>query len=188
MPAPRVCWILTNPFRKRSERLVHQGYLISLAEGTFAAPDGAEFTRDVVHHPGAVSIVPYQADGTVLLGRQYRAAIDAELLEIPAGKRDVADEPPEVTAHRELAEEVGRTAGRMELLGTFYNSPGFCDEYSFTYLARDLREVAVAAQSVEELAMTIEAVRFGEALAMIERGEITDAKTIIALLLTRDRL
>lgn len=179
---------MTSPFRKRSERLVHQGFLISLAEGTFEGPDGDTFSRDLVHHPGAVSVVPYEADGTILLVRQYRAAIDGDLLEIPAGKRDVQDEPPELTAHRELAEEVGRRAGRMDLLGTFYNSPGFCDEYSYTYLARDLSEVATEAHSVEEASMTIEAVRFGDALAMITRGEITDAKTIIALLLTRDQV
>lgn len=179
---------MTSPFRKRSERLVHQGHLISLAEGTFDGPDGSSFTRDVIHHPGAVSVVPYDADGTVLLVRQYRAAIDRDLLEIPAGKRDVADEPPELTAHRELAEEVGRTAGRMDLLGTFYNSPGFCDEYSYTYLARDLGEVPTEAHSVEEAAMTVESVRFGDALEMITRGDITDAKTIIALLLAKDRV
>ncbi|MDP1792855.1 MAG: NUDIX hydrolase [Acidimicrobiales bacterium] len=177
---------MTNPFHKRSERLVHQGFLISLAEGTFGAPDGTEFTRDLVHHPGAVSVVPFESDGTVLLVRQYRAAIDTDLLEIPAGKRDVAGEPPELTAHRELAEEVGRTAGRMDLLGTFYNSPGFCDEYSYTYLARDLSVVPTEAHSVEEASMTIEPVRFGDALKMITRGEITDAKTIIALMLARD--
>ncbi len=175
-------------FRKRSERELHRGALISLGEGTFVAPDGSTFERDLVHHPGAVSVVPYEADGTVLLVRQYRAAIDGDLLEIPAGKRDVADEPPELTAHRELAEEVGRRAGRMELLTTFYNSPGFCDEYSYTYLARDLTAVPIEAHSVEEAAMTIERVAFTEALAMVARGDIVDAKTIIALLLTKERL
>lgn len=151
-------------------------------------PDGDEFTRDVIHHPGAVSIVPYESDGTVLLVRQYRAAIDRSLLEIPAGKRDVADEPPELTAHRELAEEVGRRAGRMELLGTFYNSPGFCDEYSFTYLARDLTETEIEAHSVEEAAMVIERVTFSDALGLIASGEIVDAKTVIGLLLAKERL
>nr|MBA2609297.1 NUDIX hydrolase [Actinomycetota bacterium] len=132
------------------------------------------------------SVVPYDADGTVLLVRQYRAAIDAELLEIPAGKRDVQDEPPELTAHREMAEEVGRKAGRMNLLGRFYNSPGFCDELSFTYLARDLTEVPMQAHSVEEEAMTIERHSLNDAIAMIASGDIVDAKTMIGLLLARD--
>jgi ADP-ribose pyrophosphatase len=177
-----------SPFSKRSERELHHGALISLAEGSFVGPDGDEFVRDIVHHPGAVSVVPYESDGTVLLVRQYRAAIDKSLLEIPAGKRDVADEPPELTAHRELAEEVGRRAGRMELLGTFFNSPGFCDEYSFTYLARDLTEVPIEAHSVEEAAMTIERVPFVDALRLIGAGEIVDAKTIIGLLLAKERV
>jgi 8-oxo-dGTP pyrophosphatase MutT (NUDIX family) len=175
-------------FRKLGERELHRGALISLGVGEFAGPAGDTFERDLVHHPGAVSVVPVDADGSVYLVRQYRAAIDAELLEIPAGKRDVADEPPELTAHRELAEEVGREARRMDLLGTFYNSPGFCDELSFTYLARDLREVPVTAHSVEEAAMTIERVPFEHALALIASGEIIDAKTIIGLLLARSVL
>jgi ADP-ribose pyrophosphatase len=179
---------LTNQFRKRSERELHRGALISLGEGSFVGPDGDEFTRDIVHHPGAVSVVPLEADGTVLLVRQYRAAIDRELLEIPAGKRDVADEPPELTAHRELAEEVGRRAGRMELLGTFFNSPGFCDEFSYTYLARDLSEVPIEAHSVEESAMTIERVSLDDALGLVQSGEIVDAKTVIGLLLAKERL
>jgi 8-oxo-dGTP pyrophosphatase MutT (NUDIX family) len=179
---------LTSRFHKRSERALHHGALISVAEGSFVGPEGDEFVRDIVHHPGAVSVVPYEDDGTVLLVRQYRAAIDRELLEIPAGKRDVADEPPELTAHRELVEEVGRRAGRMELLGTFFNSPGFCDEYSYTYLARDLTEAPIEAHSVEEAAMSVERVPFGEALALIDAGEIVDGKTIIGLLLAKDQL
>jgi ADP-ribose pyrophosphatase len=179
---------LTSPFRKRSERELHHGALISVAAGSFVGPAGDEFVRDIVHHPGAVSVVPYEADGTVLLVRQYRAAIDRELLEIPAGKRDVADEPPELTAHRELAEEVGRVAGRMELLGTFFNSPGFCDEYSYTYLARDLTETAIEAHSVEEAAMTVERIALTDALGLIASGDIVDAKTIIGLLLAKERV
>jgi ADP-ribose pyrophosphatase len=177
-----------TPFHKRSERELHRGALISLAEGVFVGPDGAAFERDIVHHPGAVSVVPYESDGTVLLVRQYRAAVDRELLEIPAGKRDVVDESPELTAHRELAEEVGRRAGRMDLLATFYNSPGFCDEYSYTYLARDLSHTDIEAHSVEEAAMTVERIAFDDALALVANGGIVDAKTIIALLLAKERV
>ncbi|HVE94265.1 MAG TPA: NUDIX hydrolase, partial [Acidimicrobiales bacterium] len=139
-------------------------------------------------HPGAVSVVPLDSDGTVLLVRQYRAALDCGLLEIPAGKRDVAGEPPELTAHRELAEEVGRAAGRMDLLATFYNSPGFCDEHSYTYLARDLSEVPSDLQGVEEQAMTVERVALDDAIALIRSGEITDAKTIIGLTMAHSRV
>jgi ADP-ribose pyrophosphatase len=136
-----------------------------------------------------VSVVPYDdATGAVLLVRQYRAAIDRELLEIPAGKRDVADEPPEATARRELEEEVGQRAGRLELLAEFYNSPGFCDEQSFVYLARDLEPCDIAAASVEERHMTIERVTLDDVPGLIARADIVDAKTIIGLSLARERL
>src|SRR5205085_1055929 len=93
-------------FRKRSERVVHRGPLITVAVGTFESPDGSTFERDIVHHPGAVSVVPVVDGGeSVLLVRQYRAAVDGALPEIPAGKRDIAGEPPEQTARRELIEE-----------------------------------------------------------------------------------
>ena len=175
-------------FRKRGERLVHRGSLISVAVGQFEDPDGGTFERDIVHHPGAVSVVPLDADGTVLLVRQYRAAVEADLLEIPAGKRDVSDEPPEETARRELAEEVGMRPGRLDKLAEFYNSPGFCDEYSYVFLARDLEPCAVEAASVEERHMSIERVPLADAPGLIADGAITDAKTIIGLCLARERL
>ena len=115
-------------FRKLDERVVWEGSLISVAQGRYETPDGEEFERDVVHHPGAVSVVPVVDQGSaVLLVRQYRAAVDAELLEIPAGLRDVEGEAPEATAGRELEEEVGMRAGRLEKLAEFYNSAGFSD-------------------------------------------------------------
>ena len=170
------------------EEVIHRGHVISLAVGRFAAPDGEIFERDVVHHPGAVSVVPLHADGTVVLVRQYRAAIDRELLEVPAGKRDVHGEDPAVTAHRELAEEVGLRAGRVEKLAEFYNSPGFCDEHSYVFLALDLEEVTSDAQGPEERHMTIEQIALPEVPALIASGEISDAKTIIGLCLARQRV
>ena len=98
------------------------------------------------------------AAGTVLMVRQYRAAVDGELLEVPAGKRDVDGEATEVTAARELAEEVGRRAGRFDLLARFYNSPGFSDEFTWLYLAQDLSPVPLDRQGAEERHMTVEEV------------------------------
>ena len=83
-------------FRKVGEREVYDGPVIRLVVATFAGPDGETFERDVVHHPGAVSVVPLSDDGEVVMVRQYRAAVDADVLEIPAGKRDVPGEAPEV--------------------------------------------------------------------------------------------
>jgi ADP-ribose pyrophosphatase len=175
-------------FGKISEREIHRGYVISTAVGTFVAPDGTEFDRDLVHHPGAVSVVPLLEDGSVILVRQYRAALDDYLLEIPAGKRDVVGEEPLITARRELAEEIGKAADHMELLVAFYNSPGFSDEHSFTFLARGLHETAMQRDGIEEQSMEIEHVPLAVVPSLIRAGEITDAKTIIGLMMTRDRL
>jgi ADP-ribose pyrophosphatase len=171
-------------FRKTGERPLYRGGLVSLARGEFSAPDGSAFERDVVHHPGAVSAVPLLEDtGEVIMVRQYRAAVDAALLEIPAGKRDVAGEPPEQTARRELVEEIGMEAGRLEWLGEFYNSPGFSDEYSYLYLALELEPTRSALQGVEEQHMSIERIRLDRAPELIRRRQIVDAKSIIGLML-----
>lgn len=178
-----------TPFRKLSERQVWDGHVIEVAVGCFADPDGEEFERELVHHPGAVSVVPYSDDdGTVVLLRQYRASIDDELLEIPAGKLDVEGEGHEATARRELEEEVGLRAGRLDKLGEFFNSPGFSDEFSVVYLARDLEQCENDLQGVEERHMTVERVALDDVPGLISSGEITDAKTIIGLCLARETL
>jgi len=176
---------MTEGFARTGERVVHDGHLITVAVGSFTAPDGSSFERDIVHHPGAVSVVPLLPDGRVVMVRQYRAAIDQLLLEIPAGVRDHQDEPPEATAVRELAEEVGQAPGRLDLLARFYNTPGFSDEEHWVFLARDLREVDLDLQGVEEQHMTIEHVRLDDVVGLVARGEITDAKSIIGLALAR---
>lgn len=176
-------------FRKLSERTVHQGGMVSLAVGTFESPDGHRFERDIVHHPGAVVMVPYdERTGEVVFVRQYRAALDQALLEVPAGKRDVEGEPPEVTAVRELAEETGLEAGSWQLVGRFYNSPGFSDEESWCYLARDLRAVPDERHGIEEQHMTVERVPLAEVGTLVRSGEITDAKTIVGLFLVMEAL
>ena len=170
-------------FEKVGERLVHHGAVIDVAVGTFRGPDGSTFERDVVHHPGAVSVVAVDADGRVPLVRQYRAALDVELLELPAGKLDVDGEPPEECARRELAEEVGLAAEAWELLCEFHNSPGFSDERHRVYLARGLSEVPDDRQGVEEASMTVEWVSLSDAVSLAREGEVKDAKTVIGLLL-----
>lgn len=168
-------------FRKLGEQELLATPLIRVASGTFEGPDGASFERVLVHHPGAVCVVPLVDDRTVLLVRQYRAAVDAEVLEIPAGKRDVDGEAPEATAGRELVEEVGRRAGRLELLARFYNSVGFSDELSHLYLATDLAEVPTDLQGIEEQHMAVVEVALADVPGMIAAGELVDAKTIIGL-------
>ena len=169
-------------FTRRSERVLHRGHIVTLAEITIVDPDGEEFARDVVRHPGAVSVVPLLDDGeTVVLVRQYRSAVEDLLLEIPAGKLDVDGEAPESAAARELEEEVGLRAGRLERLAEFYNSPGFCDEHSIVFAASDLEPCPLSAQGVEERHMSLEHVALADVPAMVADGRLVDAKTIIGL-------
>jgi ADP-ribose pyrophosphatase len=175
-------------FEQTGERTVHQGHTIRTVVGSFVGPDGSTFERDIVRHPGAVSIVPLHDDGTVSLVRQYRAAIDADMLEIPAGICDVEDEPPEVTASREMAEEVGLAADHVELLSDYFGSAGYSDARTWVYLGTGLRPCANDLQGIEEQHMTIERVRLDDVHRMIASRELVDAKTIIGLLLTIDRL
>ncbi|MCU4184740.1 NUDIX hydrolase [Acidiferrimicrobium sp. IK] len=171
------------PFRKLAEEQLLATQLFRVAEGRFESPTGEPFTRTIIHHPGAVAVVPLVNDRTALLVRQYRAAVDRELLEIPAGKRDVAGEAVEVTAARELEEEVGRRAGQMDLVARFYNSVGISDEYTHVFVARDLTEVPTDLQGIEENHMTTEEVALADVAELIAAGELADAKTIVGLTL-----
>lgn len=172
-------------FRRVGEETVHEGHIIRVVVGTFEGADGHTFERDVVRHPGAVAVLPLHDDGTVTLVRQYRAPIDALLLEIPAGVRDVAGEPTEQTAARELAEEVGLGADTYEHLIDFHNAPGMSDEVVHVYVATGLRPIDSAAQGPEEEAMSIERHHLDELAVMIADGRLTDAKTVIAVALVR---
>ena len=174
-------------FTKLGEEELVRAFHFRVVRARFRAADGEEFSRDVVRHPGAVAVVPLHDDGTVTLVRQFRAALDVELLEIPAGLRDVAGEPDAATAARELAEEAGLAAGVLEHLVTFVNSPGFCDEDVAVFLATDLRDVAHDRQGTEEHAMTLERMPLQAALSLVAHGGITDAKTIIGLTLVARR-
>ncbi|MEI7886314.1 MAG: NUDIX hydrolase [Actinomycetes bacterium] len=168
-------------FSHLGDTVVHAGYVITLTRSQFEAPDGTLFERDVVRHPGAVSVVPLLESGEVVLVRQYRAALDQMVLEIPAGKRDVPGESTEVTAQRELIEEIGFAAGRLDLLSRFHNSIGFSDEESFVYLGRDLTEQPMDRQGIEEAFMEVIRVPLIDTPAMMAAGDITDAKTVIGL-------
>lgn len=176
-----------NGFRLVGEDEVYDGHAMRVVVGTFTDPQGRSFTRDIVRHPGAVAVLPLHDDGTVTLVRQFRAPIDGPLLEIPAGIRDVDDEPREETARRELAEEAGLEADRVEHLISFHNAPGLSDEVVHVYLATGLRDCDTDAQGVEEEAMTLERHHLDDLAAMIADGRLTDAKTVIAVCLARAR-
>ncbi len=167
-----------------SDVVAHAGFL-AITEEHIVGPDGDRFTRVVVRHPGAVVVVPVDGDGALLV-RQYRAALGTEILEVPAGKRDVDGEPPEETARRELEEEVGHRTDRLVKLAEFYNTPGFSDEHTHLYAALDLEDLGATRRvGPEERAMTTERVPFAAVDDLIASGEICDAKSIIGLLLAR---
>ncbi len=140
--------------------------------------------REVVRHPGSAAIVALFDDETVALVRQYRHPAVKFLLEIPAGSRD-GNETPEACAARELEEELGYVAERMEKLAEFFVSPGFCTEKMWVYLATNLRETKPRPEDDEEFEIVRVPLRC--ALDMISAGEIEDAKTIVGLLLTAAR-
>lgn len=175
------------PFRPLGENKIYSGAVITLYQGTFQGPEGDPFDRDIVRHPGAVAVVAVD-DGDIFLVNQYRACLDANLWEIPAGKRDVAGEPPEVTAARELEEEVGLRAGSIELLINIHHSPGFCDEYGYVFLATDLEPVPQALEGPEEQHMVVARVPIESAVDMAMDGRVTDAKSVAAILAAARRL
>lgn len=172
----------TNGFRALDSTVVYDGWIMTVAKREFEAPDGSRFERDVITHPGAVAVVPLIDDDIVLV-RQYRPALDDFLLELPAGIRDVDGEPPEVTANRELVEEVGMRAERLDHLTTIHNAAGYCDEQIFIFIGRELTQVdRELTNSPEEVEMEIVRLPLSEAREMVSSGQITDAKTIIGIL------
>lgn len=143
------------------------------------------YQREVVHHPGSAVIVPVHNDGTVVLVRQYRHPTVRYLLELPAGT--LADgERPEAGAARELGEELGLVAERLEKLTEFFVSPGFLEEKMWVYLATGLSEGKP--QPDEDEVLEVVRLPIDDALEMIATGEIQDAKTIIGLMLAAPRV
>jgi ADP-ribose pyrophosphatase len=143
------------------------------------------YQREVVHHPGSAVIVPVFADGTITLVRQYRHPAVRFLLEAPAGTLKTG-EAPEEGAARELEEELGLVAGRLEKLTEFFVSPGFCEEKMWVFLATELTETRQ--QLDEDEIIELVRIPFAQALSMITTGEIEDAKTIIGVMLAAPRL
>jgi ADP-ribose pyrophosphatase len=143
------------------------------------------YQREVVHHPGSAVIVPIFDDGTVALVRQYRHPAVRYLLEVPAGTL-AKGERPEIGAARELKEELGLVAARLEKLSEFFVSPGFCEEKMWVYLATELSEGEQALEDDEIL--DVVRLTIADALEMITSGEIEDAKTIIGLMLAAPRV
>ena len=185
---------MTEPtgFRRVAESQVHRGYVWHVAAAEYEAPDGARFSRDIVRSPGAVGVLPlvFDAEGnaSVVLVAQYRPPYEEIVIEIPAGMRDIEGEDTAEVARRELIEEAGLAAGELVLLGEIYPSPGMTDSVTSLYLATNCTPTATDRHGPEEDHMEILHLPLTDALAMIDRGEIRDAKTVSALFMTDRRL
>ncbi len=162
-----------------------QGFRLEVSRERVRLPNGRELWLDIVHHPGASAVVPFASDDDVLLIRQYRHAAGGTILEVPAGKLDAGD-TPETCAERELEEEAGRRAGRLERLASIFTTPGFTDEVIHLFAAFDLEPVPSRPQDDE----VIEVVRtpLARALDLVWNGELRDAKSALALIHAARRL
>jgi ADP-ribose pyrophosphatase len=167
-----------------SSKRIHTGRVINLDVDTVQFPDGSTGQLEMIRHPGAAAVLPFASDPrgkdpTVLLIKQFRHATSGPLIEIPAGRLDPGEEP-QVCAHRELLEEVGVRAGRLERLTTIWTTPGFTDERIHLFWAADL----TAGQHAREADEFIEVITqpLSEVLTLVRDGGISDAKTVLCLL------
>jgi ADP-ribose pyrophosphatase len=172
-------------FTLLKSEIVYPGRAFTIRRDTLRLPDGRESRFDIVEHVGSVIILPVDANGNLLFVRQYRHAAGLDLLELPAGTLDEG-EAPEACARREIREETGMAAGKLEPLGGFYLAPGYSTEYMDVYLATNLYPNPLEADADEFL--SIERIPYAEALSMFERGEILDAKSLAAFMLAREYL
>lgn len=161
---------------------IFEGRIVSLNLEEHELPDGRRAVFEMVRHPGGAAILPLLEDGRVLLIRQFRPAGGGMVWEIPAGRLE-PDEEPEACVRREIQEELGYRAGKVEKLGEMLTAVGFCDEVVHLYLGTDLEPVERALEPDEYIEVVD--MPLAEALEMVERGEIPDGKTQLALLLAR---
>ncbi|HEX5970850.1 MAG TPA: NUDIX hydrolase [Gemmatimonadaceae bacterium] len=173
-----------KPAHQLDRRELYKGKIFRLDKDTVRFPDGSESEFDIVRHPGAAAVVPFLSDPEgeepqILLLRQFRYAADGYIYEIPAGRLD-AGEAPKDCAVRELKEETGCTADRIEPLFTMFTTPGFTDETIHVFMATGLTH-GQSAREPDEFAEVV-IMRLAEALELIQQGAIPDGKTALAIL------
>jgi ADP-ribose pyrophosphatase len=165
-----------------SSESTYQGKAFSVRRDQLRLPDGSLARLDIVEHVGAVTVLPFDEAGQIWFVRQYRHAAGLELLELPAGTLE-PDEEPEACALREIREETGMAAGRLQKIGEFFLAPGYSTEYMYVFLAGDLTHDPLPGDADEFL--SVERFPLAQVEAMLLNGEIQDAKTIAALALGR---
>jgi ADP-ribose pyrophosphatase len=162
--------------------VLFQGRRFRVERAVQVTPDGVEHVREVVRHPGAVVILPLLDDGRLCFVRNYRVAVGQTLIELPAGTLEPGEDPAQ-TALRELAEETGYRAGKIEHVLTFCMSPGILDEQMHLYVARQLQPGPMALEAGEDIQPLL--CTWDASFEMMRRGEIRDAKTLVGLLYYR---
>jgi ADP-ribose pyrophosphatase len=172
------------PREQIESQSIFRGAVFEVVRDRLREENGFEIVREIVRHSGGAGCLPLFDDGRIALVKQYRHPARRELLEIPAGKIE-SGETPMACAMRELEQEIGFRAGRIEALAEFYSTPGFCEERLYVYLATDLQPVEQNLDHDEFVEVVY--LPFTEAVMMAERGEFEDSKTIIALLLAARR-
>jgi len=168
------------PFELIKSEPLFQGRAFKIRRDWLKTPDGRETRFDIVEHGGSVILLPIDEQGNLLFVRQYRHAAGTDLLELPAGTRD-GDEPYEDCAAREIREETGMAAGKLERLGDFYLAPGYSTEFMAVFLATELSHDPLEADADEFL--QVEKIPVKIAIEMAGRGDVPDAKSLAALFL-----
>ncbi|WP_347862809.1 NUDIX hydrolase [Salimicrobium sp. PL1-032A] len=164
-----------------SSEPIFEGRVIDLKVDTVQLPNGKQSKREIVNHPGAVAILAITEEKKLVMVEQYRKPLEKSLVEIPAGKLENG-EAPETTAVRELEEETGYTTDQLELITSFYTSPGFADEIVYIYLADHLKKLEEAVDGDEDEFVTMREVTLEEARHLEKEQLIHDAKTSYALM------
>ena len=174
------------PLKVLNHKIVYSGKVFNTVVDEVEYESGNKTIREVAEHPGGAVVAPMLPDGRIIFVYQYRYPLNTHLYELPAGKLEPG-EPPEICAARELEEEAGYVAGRLEKLTAIYTSPGFCTETLHIYLATDLKR---GKQNLEEgeLGLTLKYIDVKEAIRMVKTNEIVDAKSIAGLFFLKDTL
>jgi len=172
-------------FKVIDSQLVYQGRAFNVRRDQVALPDGSSAWWDIVEHVDSIMVIPVDGEGRIWFVRQYRHPATQEVLEMPAGVLE-SGESPEACASREIREEIGMTAGKLQKIGEFFLAAGYSSEYMHVYLATDLRPDPLEADADEFL--SVEKITAADAYHLAETNQIHDSKTLAGLLLAQPYL
>lgn len=172
-------------FETLESETIFRGKVFDVRQDEVRLPDGGQTRLDIVVHNSSVTLLPVDEQGRIWFVRQYRHPAETQLLELPAGVME-GNESAEACAYREVREEIGMAAGRLEKVGEFYLAPGYSTEYMYVFVARELSPAPLPGD--EDEFISVEKIPVGEVYAMAERGELRDSKSLAALFLARAQL